>query len=121
MSAAHPHLGSCRLLAFVSVPSDRLPLLEPRGAVDWLDVGTVSVAFHEIIRQVSVNCLERGYLMGKIWWSEMELFQRLLSLHRRSAAKLATEQKERESERQTMQQRIAELEREVATLKAEAA
>ena len=40
-----------------------------------------SVAFHEIIRQVSVHCLERGYLMGKIWWSEMELFQRLLQLN----------------------------------------
>ena len=25
-----------------------------------------SVAFHEIIRQVSVHCLERGYLMGKV-------------------------------------------------------
>ena len=45
-----------------------------------------SVAFHEIIRQVSVHCLERGYLMGKIWWSEMELFNRLLQLHRRAEA-----------------------------------
>jgi hypothetical protein len=43
-----------------------------------------SVAFHEIIRQVSVHCLERGHLMGKIWWSEMELFNRLLQLQRKS-------------------------------------
>ena len=34
-----------------------------------------SVAFHEVTRQVSVHCLERGHLMGKIWWSEMELSQ----------------------------------------------
>ena len=27
-----------------------------------------------------MHCLERGHLMGKIWWSEMELFQRLLQL-----------------------------------------
>ena len=30
-----------------------------------------SVAFHEMTRQVSVHCLERGHLMGKIWWSEV--------------------------------------------------
>jgi hypothetical protein len=77
-----------------------------------------SVAFHEIIRQVSVHCLERGYLMGKIWWSEMELFQRLLALHRRSDVALQTERKERLTERMQMQGRIDELQRQMAELKA---
>ena len=77
-----------------------------------------SVAFHEIIRQVSVHCLERGHLMGKIWWSEMELFQRLLQLQRRSHATLASERKARVDEKATMQARIEALEREVADLRA---
>ena len=76
-----------------------------------------SVAFHEIIRQVSVHCLERGYLMGKIWWSEMELFQRMLSLHRRADQALQQERKERLDERQQMQHRIDELERQMAEMK----
>ena len=76
-----------------------------------------SVAFHEIIRQVSVHCLERGYLMGKIWWSEMELFQRLLQLNRRSEALLTQERGEWASERSAMQSRIARLEEELGELK----
>ena len=35
--------------------------------------------------QVSTHCLERGHLMGKIWWSEMELFQRVLQAWRTAA------------------------------------
>jgi hypothetical protein len=76
-----------------------------------------SVAFHEIIRQVSVHCLERGYLMGKIWWSEMELFQRLLQLHRRSSAALTQERRQWVDEKTSMQARIDDLEHELATLK----
>lgn len=78
-----------------------------------------SVAFHEIIRQVSVHCLERGYLMGKIWWSEMELFQRLLLLHRRSVAALDAERASFRTERSAMQRRIDELEDEVRRLRDE--
>ena len=78
-----------------------------------------SVAFHEIIRQVSVHCLERGYLMGKIWWSEMELFQRLLALHKRTDASLQRERKQHTEERTAMQARIDALEREVLELRAE--
>ena len=76
-----------------------------------------SVAFHEIIRQVSVHCLERGYLMGKIWWSEMELFQRLLQLNRRSEAQLQQERSAWASERAAMQSRMARLEEELAELR----
>ena len=78
-----------------------------------------SVAFHEIIRQVSVHCLERGYLMGKIWWSEMELFQRLLALHRCSDDTLHRERNQHAEERTAMQARIDALEREVLELRAE--
>jgi len=78
-----------------------------------------SVAFHEIIRQVSVHCLERGYLMGKIWWSEMELFQRLLQLYRRDRSSLEEERARSARERASMQGRIDELEREVERLRAE--
>ena len=49
------------------------------------------MAFHEVPRQVSVHCLERGHLMGKIWWSEMELFQRLLALRKAEADAHAAE------------------------------
>ena len=76
-----------------------------------------SVAFHEIIRQVSVHCLERGYLMGKIWWSEMELFQRLLQLHRQSRAALELERRQRARERDELHGRIDDLEREIAWLR----
>jgi len=77
-----------------------------------------SVAFHEIIRQVSVHCLERGYLMGKIWWSEMELFQRLLHLHRRTQAAREQERSQWIGEREGIYARIAELEREASKLRA---
>ena len=33
----------------------------------------------------------RGVLLGKIWWSEMELFNRLLQVHRKSEAALQAE------------------------------
>lgn len=76
-----------------------------------------SVAFHEIIRQVSVHCLERGHLMGKIWWSEMELFNRLLQLMRRSEQALKLERTRGVEEKASMQARIDELEAEVAMLR----
>ena len=69
-----------------------------------------SVAFHEIIRQVSVHCLERGYLMGKIWWSEMELFQRLLQMRRDSDKARDEERAKHASEVEQLRQRVEELE-----------
>uniref|UniRef100_A0A7S2GQS2 Uncharacterized protein n=1 Tax=Haptolina brevifila TaxID=156173 RepID=A0A7S2GQS2_9EUKA len=72
-----------------------------------------SVAFHEIIRQVSVHCLERGYLMGKIWWSEMELFQRLLQLYRRDHVALEDERTRFGLERAGYQGKIDNLQREL--------
>jgi len=79
-----------------------------------------SVAFHEIIRQVSVHCLERGHLMGKIWWSEMELFNRLLQLQRKSTQALRTEKAKHADETSELKARIAELEAELAMHKARA-
>ena len=56
--------------------------------------------------------------MGKIWWSEMELFNRLLQLARTSSQKLRSEREQRAEEKAAMQQRIDALEAELADLKA---
>ena len=79
-----------------------------------------SVAFHEIIRQVSVHCLERGYLMGKIWWSEMELFNRLLQLARRSEASRVEEKQRAAEETAALKMRIRELELELRAARLDA-
>ena len=76
-----------------------------------------SVAFHEIIRQVSVQCMERGHLMGKIWWSEMELFNRLLQLHRKSENTLKLERERHAVEKLQMQEHIEALQEELRMLK----
>ncbi|PRP81719.1 hypothetical protein PROFUN_10819 [Planoprotostelium fungivorum] len=39
-----------------------------------------SVCFHEIIRQVWVNCAERGQLMEKIWNRYLQLFEHILKM-----------------------------------------
>ncbi|KAJ1629657.1 hypothetical protein T492DRAFT_907414 [Pavlovales sp. CCMP2436] len=49
----------------------------------------LTVALHELIRQVSVGCIERAQLMGLVWVGYTELFARqrsLLTLLRRRAA-----------------------------------
>ena len=66
--------------------------------------------------QVSVHCLERGYLMGKIWWSEMELFQRVLQMRATEQQKLREERAARAIEREAFLAQIAELQAEVEAL-----
>ena len=56
--------------------------------------------------------------MGKIWWSEMELFQRLLQLHRRSDAQLQQERKQWSAERAGLHARVEALEAELAAARA---
>ena len=56
--------------------------------------------------------------MGKIWWSEMELFNRLLQLHRKDQASVAVEKAKRLEETAALEARVKELEQEVAALKA---
>tara|TARA_B110001452_G_C15192970_1_gene414150 strand:- start:298 stop:1251 length:954 start_codon:yes stop_codon:yes gene_type:complete len=68
-----------------------------------------SVAFHEMIRQVSVHCLERGHLMGKIWWSEMELFQRLLQMRRADAQHMAREREAHRHELDKLRHQVVQL------------
>mmetsp|Transcript_18685 Transcript_18685/g.38010 ORF Transcript_18685/g.38010 Transcript_18685/m.38010 type:complete len:147 (+) Transcript_18685:3-443(+) len=68
-----------------------------------------SVAFHEMIRQVSVHCLERGYLMGKIWWSEMELFQRLLQLRQADAQLVEREREAHCAEAEMLRRKVEEM------------
>ena len=36
-----------------------------------------SIGFHEIVRQVSVSCIERGQLLAKVWAGYMALFEQL--------------------------------------------
>jgi len=68
-----------------------------------------SVAFHEMIRQVSVHCLERGHLMGKIWWSEMELFQRLLQLRQADAQIVQREREAYQAEADMLRRQVEEM------------
>merc|ERR1719174_2436653 len=46
-------------------------------AVDEL-VPILSVALHEIVRQVTHYCVERGVVLEKIWRTYVELFDRVL-------------------------------------------
>jgi len=83
-----------------------------------------SVAFHEITRQVSVHCLERGHLMGKIWWSQMEVFQRLTQLRAADQAALAELRRENanaNAERDALKAQVAELQQRLRTATADAA
>ena len=73
-----------------------------------------SVAFHEMIRQVSVHCLERGHLMGKIWWSEMELFQRLLQLRQADAQLVRREREEHRAELDGLRRQVRQMQARVA-------
>eukprot|EP00929_Paragymnodinium_shiwhaense_P026960 TRINITY_DN15935_c0_g2_i1.p1 TRINITY_DN15935_c0_g2~~TRINITY_DN15935_c0_g2_i1.p1 ORF type:complete len:535 (+),score=191.42 TRINITY_DN15935_c0_g2_i1:197-1801(+) len=41
-------------------------------------VPTLSVALHEIVRQVTHQCMERGSVLEKIWRTYVELFNRVL-------------------------------------------
>merc|ERR1719401_3413587 len=52
-------------------------------------VPILSVALHEIVRQVTHHCTERGAVLEKIWRTYVELFDRVL--HEMQAA-LSTEQ-----------------------------
>ena len=55
--------------------------------------------------------------MGKIWWSEMELFQRLLTLRRNSERARAEERRRHEAERAELIARIDELSERLAAMR----
>merc|ERR1719499_1239032 len=54
----------------------------------------LSVALHEIVRQVTHHCSERGRALEKLWKTYVELFHRVLRQMKKSQA----EQKERTAE-----------------------
>ena len=56
--------------------------------------------------------------MGKIWWSEMELFQRVLQMRATEQRKLKEERAARATERAALLAQIGELQAEVELLKA---
>ena len=56
-----------------------------------------------------MHCLERGHLMGKIWWSEMELFQRLLQLREADAQIVQREREAYQAEADMLRQQVEEM------------
>ena len=54
-----------------------------------------SVAFNELIRQVSVTCAERGRLFACIWKRNQDLFQRLIEIQRQEREYILTCHKDR--------------------------
>merc|ERR550537_183969 len=42
-------------------------------------VPILSIGLHEVVRQVTQHCLERGVVLEKIWRTYIELFERALS------------------------------------------
>ena len=56
-----------------------------------------------------MHCLERGHLMGKIWWSEMELFQRLLQLRQADAQIVQREREAYQAEADMLRRQVEEM------------
>ena len=56
-----------------------------------------------------MHCLERGHLMGKIWWSEMELFQRLLQLRQADAQIVQREREAHQAEADMLRRQVDEM------------
>jgi hypothetical protein len=57
-----------------------------------------SMCFHEVVRQVSVHCVERGHLIMKIWQTYLDLFNRMMDLNNKEVEAIR-----RECERRTQQ------------------
>ena len=79
-----------------------------------------SIAFHEVVRQVSVTCIERGQLLAKVWSCYMRLFDLVERISdplrddvRLLREKLATEvhrRQDQEAETQRRDETISKLE-----------
>merc|ERR1719277_2914562 len=63
-----------------SASSDSVPAEDEilAKAIEEL-VPLLSIGLHEIVRQVTQHCLERGVVLEKIWRTYVELFERALS------------------------------------------
>lgn len=61
-------------------------------------VPILSVAVHEVLRQVAHQCAERGKVLGKVWCTYVELFNRVLNQMRESlrVERSATKKKQQE-------------------------
>lgn len=75
----------------------------------------LSIALHEVVRQVTQYCLERGVVLEKIWRTYVELFERALSetrsmlrFHKGRTMKVQTEQDRISGELRAVQQRHPE-------------
>mmetsp|Transcript_42708 Transcript_42708/g.89225 ORF Transcript_42708/g.89225 Transcript_42708/m.89225 type:complete len:319 (+) Transcript_42708:178-1134(+) len=76
-----------------------------------------SIASHELIRQAATQCFERAHLMGKIWWSEMELFQRMLQMRKSENAERARERQKHAEQMEAMLSQVEFLKAELAEAK----
>lgn len=75
-------------------------------------VPILSIGLHEVVRQVTQHCLERGVVLEKIWRTYVELFERALSetrallrFHKSRSARVKQEQERLTQELETVRQR----------------
>lgn len=75
-------------------------------------VPILSIGLHEVVRQVTHHCLERGVVLEKIWRTYVELFERalaetraLLRFHKARTVRVTGEQERTRDELEQVQQR----------------
>jgi len=75
-------------------------------------VPVLSIGLHEVVRQVTQHCLERGVVLEKIWRTYVQLFERALSqtrallrFHKGRSARVQKEQERLQQELRTVQHR----------------
>eukprot|EP01029_Cantina_marsupialis_P019954 TRINITY_DN4649_c0_g3_i1.p1 TRINITY_DN4649_c0_g3~~TRINITY_DN4649_c0_g3_i1.p1 ORF type:complete len:1489 (+),score=463.05 TRINITY_DN4649_c0_g3_i1:83-4549(+) len=78
-----------------------------------------SSCFHELMRQVSVHCVERGSLLDKIWKTYVGLFERLLQVNQLEVnAAMESMRKNEEDCQRTLEEQETEHKDEMAKLQA---
>lgn len=78
-------------------------------------VPILSIGLHEVVRQVTHHCLERGVVLEKIWRTYVELFERalaetraLLRFHKARTVRVTSEQERTRDELSEVQERHPE-------------
>eukprot|EP00002_Diphylleia_rotans_P032820 TRINITY_DN6924_c0_g1_i1.p1 TRINITY_DN6924_c0_g1~~TRINITY_DN6924_c0_g1_i1.p1 ORF type:complete len:1556 (+),score=266.96 TRINITY_DN6924_c0_g1_i1:59-4726(+) len=78
-----------------------------------------TICLHEIVRQVSIHCIERGQLIGKIWNRYCLLFEMYLNHGGDAHRQLRKDRDYYKSELESYSQRVLHLERELAAKESE--
>jgi len=55
-----------------------------------------SACFHELVRQVTVQCAERGELMVRVWRTYLDLFTRMVEIHNQNEEQLKQQHRDLE-------------------------